>query len=98
MKLLLPLEEKLADVLEERELELALAGLPSGAWLPFEQQKKIQQRLRDKWLASEDGVRYNWLSWRKTRDNDACRLASESTTVTRTPPQKKIVGQERVLN
>jgi hypothetical protein len=89
MKSLLPLEEKLADVFEERAVELALAGLPENAWLPFERQKMIQQRLRDKWLASEDGVRYDRISWRKTRDNDAYKLASERTTVTSTPPEKK---------
>ena len=35
--------EKLADVLEERAVALDALGLDESAWLPFEQQKKLQQ-------------------------------------------------------
>ena len=48
--------ETLADVLEERAAALGELGLDeSAAWLPFEQQKKLQQRFRQRWLESEDG-------------------------------------------
>ena len=51
--------EKLADVLEERAVALGELGLDeSAAWLPFEQQKKLQQRFRQRWLESEDGVHF----------------------------------------
>ena len=38
--------ERLTDVLEERAVELAELGLDSDAYLPFAQQKKVQERLR----------------------------------------------------
>ena len=44
--------EKLADVLEERAVALGALGLDEFAWLPFEQQKKLQQRFHQRWLAS----------------------------------------------
>ena len=47
--------EKLADVLEERAVELDALGLHEFAWLPFEHQRKVQQRFRQRWLESEDG-------------------------------------------
>ena len=47
--------EKLADVLEERAEALGKLSLDEFAWLPFEQQKKLQQRFHKRWLESEDG-------------------------------------------
>ena len=38
--------ERLTDVLEERAAELAELGLNNDAYLPFAQQKKVQERLR----------------------------------------------------
>ena len=47
--------ERLTDVLEERAAELAELGLNNDAYLPFAQQKKVQDRLRQRWLESLDG-------------------------------------------
>ena len=47
--------EKLADVLEERGKELDALGLDEFAFLPFEKQKQVQRRFRDRRLESNDG-------------------------------------------
>ena len=44
--------EKLADVLEERAVALGALGLDEFAWLPFEQQKRLQQRFHQMWWES----------------------------------------------
>ena len=50
--------ERLTDVLEERAVELAEFRLGDDAYLPFAQQKKVQERLRQRWLESPDGRHY----------------------------------------
>ena len=48
----------MTDVLHERAVALGELCLDeSAAWLPFEQQKKLQQRFRQRWLESEKANR-----------------------------------------
>ena len=71
--------EKLADVLQEREVALNELGIDKSAvWLPFKQQKKLQQRFRQRWLESEDGRRCAQKAWQKTSSVDAYHRALES--------------------
>jgi len=56
-------KEKLAVALTERLVELRSMGLDERAWLPFFGQKRVQQRLRDRWLASVDGQWYCQQAW-----------------------------------
>ena len=70
--------EKLADVLQERAVALGELGLDAPAWLPFEQQKKLQQRFRQRWLESEDGRHFARKAWQKTGSTDAYHRTLES--------------------
>lgn len=70
--------EKLADVLEERAKALDALGLDESAWLPFEQQKKLQQRFHQRWLESEDGRHFAQKAWQMTSSTDAYHRTLES--------------------
>ena len=70
--------EKLADVLEERAVALGELGLDESAWLPFEQQKKLQQRFRQRWLESEDGGHFDQKATQMTSSTDAYHRTLES--------------------
>ena len=70
--------EKLADVLEERAVALGAFGLDEFAWLPFEQQKKLQQRFHQRWLESEDGRHFAQTASQITSSTDAYHRTLES--------------------
>ena len=70
--------EKLADVLEERAVALGALGLDEFAWLPFEQQKKLQQRFHQRWLEFEDGRHFVQKAWQMTSSTDAYHRTLES--------------------
>ena len=70
--------EKLADVLEERAKELDVLGLGEFDFLPFEKQKEVQERFRDRWLKSTEGGFYAQEAWDKTRTKDAYNRTLES--------------------
>ena len=70
--------ERLTDVLEERAVELAELGLDNDAYLPFAQQKKVQERLRQRWLESPDGQHYAAEARRKTSNKDSYKRTLES--------------------
>ena len=46
-------------------------GLNEFAWLPFEQQKKLQQLFHQRWLESEDGEHFAQKAWQMTSSTDA---------------------------
>ena len=70
--------EKLADVLEERKVELDALGLDEFAFLPFEKQREVQQRFRQRWLQSEDGKHFAQAALEKTSSKDAYHRTVES--------------------
>ena len=70
--------EKLADVLEERAEALGKPGLDEFAWLPFEQQKRLQLRFHQRWLESEDGRHFAQKAWKMTSSMDAYHRTLES--------------------
>ena len=70
--------EKLADVLQERAVEMEALGLDEFAWLPFEQQKRLQQRFHQRWLESEDGRHFAQEARQKTSSGDAYHRTLES--------------------
>ena len=71
-------KEKLADVLVERAVELDALGLDEFAFLPFENQKQVQQRFRQRWLESEDGRHFARMAQQKTSSTDAYNRTLES--------------------
>ena len=52
-------------------MALGELGLDELAWLPFEQQKKLQQRVHQRWLESEDGRHFVQKSWQMASSTDA---------------------------
>ena len=70
--------EKLADVLQERAVALGTLGLNEFDWLPFEQQKKLQQRFHQRWLESEDGRHFAQKAWQTASSTDAYHRTLES--------------------
>ncbi len=70
--------EKLTDVLEERKVELNTLRLDEFAFLPLKNQREVQQRLRQRWLQSQDGKYFAQAAWQKTSSSDAYRRTLES--------------------